>query len=310
MTKKLLIPTRLQRMKIRQEHAESVDDHNRHCEETENNARVEDWVKEQQTTQQKGSHQSDEAECSASDAVDARLRSPPPPTLPPRSRVIEILQEPVPPLSQRGALLQQIRELAGRAERMNTTIEHVNALAKIDCVLQDTTKLSSSIDPSTTQHQLSKPKRTAPPVPPKLMLTPSESSKQIPLTTTYPANPDDRDSTSKPPSPTSSARTFTSNCGAFQTEASLLDWKDGQVWLQKSNGVKVSVPLSRLSGHDVGYVLTEMMRRAETRSGAASLKNVFGVELGVEGLEGRGWGGTGGESGLQKELEAVYAVAS
>ena len=305
MTKKLLIPTRLQRMKIRQEQAESVDDHNRHCEETENNARVENWVKEQQTSQQEGSHQSEEAECSASDAVKARSPSPPPPTLPPRSRVIKILQEPVPPLSQRGALLQQIRELAGRAERMNSTIEHVNALAKIDCVLQDTTKLPSPTDPSTTQQQLAKPKRIPPPVPPKLKLTPSSPPIQLPPIATFPTNPYNRSPTPNPPDPTSSTRTFISNCGAFRTEALLLDWKDGQVWLQKSNGVKVSVPLSRLSGHDVGYVLAEMMRRADSRLGAALPKDVLGVELGVEALEG---GGTGGESGLQRELEGVYTA--
>ena len=305
MTKKLLIPARLQRMKIRQEQAESVDDHNRHCEETENNARVENWVKEQQTTQQDGHHQAEEAECSTPDAVKARSPSPPPPTLPPRSRVIKILQEPVPPLSQREALLQQIRELAGRAEQMNSTIEHANALAKIDCVLQDTTELPPPTATNDPQRQSAKPKRTPPPVPPKLKLTPSESLQQIPPTTTSPSNPYNRSPTPNPPDPTSSTRTFTSNCGAFRTEALLLDWKDGQVWLQKSNGVKVSVPLSRLSGHDVGYILAEMMRRAESRSGAASMKDVFGVELGVESLGG---GATGGESGLQRELEDVYTA--
>jgi hypothetical protein len=59
------------------------------------------------------------------------------------------------------------------------------------------------------------------------------------------------------------ARQWTSRAGGFSVEAELLDVKDGNVILKKTDGSQVSVPLNKLSLGDVRYI-NEVLNSAES----------------------------------------------
>ena len=99
-----------------------------------------------------------------------------------------------------------------------------------------------------------------------------------------------------------SYRVYTSNCGHFKIEAELLDWKDGKVWLRKANNVKIAVPLSRFSGQDVEYVVTEMMRRVDRGRTATDYVGSDVVQTDETATS------CGVQAGLQDELEGAYAL--
>src|SRR5262245_30753688 len=50
------------------------------------------------------------------------------------------------------------------------------------------------------------------------------------------------------------ARTWTDSGGTFSIEATFIELRDGKVGLQRSDGVRIDVPLERLSQDDVKYV--------------------------------------------------------
>ncbi|KAL7268049.1 cytoskeletal protein binding protein [Rhizina undulata] len=52
----------------------------------------------------------------------------------------------------------------------------------------------------------------------------------------------------------SQIRTWTDRTGSFKVEAQFLGYKDGKIHLHKTNGVKIAVPVSKMSNEDVQYV--------------------------------------------------------
>ncbi|OAD69390.1 hypothetical protein PHYBLDRAFT_95682, partial [Phycomyces blakesleeanus NRRL 1555(-)] len=49
-------------------------------------------------------------------------------------------------------------------------------------------------------------------------------------------------------------RTWTDRSGAFKVDAELLSYYDGKLRLHKTNGVKIDVPLEKMSMEDIRYV--------------------------------------------------------
>ncbi|KAI9669068.1 MAG: cytoskeletal protein binding protein [Alyxoria varia] len=65
----------------------------------------------------------------------------------------------------------------------------------------------------------------------------------------------DRDGSSSKSLPNSSkVRTWTDRTGSFKVQAEFLGLKDGKIHLHKTNGVKIAVPVSRMSVEDIEYV--------------------------------------------------------
>ena len=408
MTRKLLLPTRLERMQIRRDHvhdptpsqpskntetndvkglqqdllvsslddpplqhdSRSIVDHNRHCEETENSTRLEQWIHDQQAHQQDGAAQENSADLASSSSTGHTEAPPPtPPALPPRPAIPQTEPPQSSALSQREALLQQIREVVGKRVSQITSNEDPALRRSLDfstsheaAIAPETSPVpnsdtkeaawarSGSLYPSIGRDASPQPVTAAPshpvptdiqmdshawlekagwdsheqpppaltdswekeepsfqaprpgppPVPPKPEAARAASTSNVGNKDLSPTNPyySKLNRTSLPPL-LFTPRIFTSNCGAFRVEAELLDWKDGKVWLRKGNGVKISVPLSRFSGVDVEFILTEMMRRAEQRrvnAGLQAARDERSVPCGIE-------------LGLESELEKVYAVA-
>ena len=60
-------------------------------------------------------------------------------------------------------------------------------------------------------------------------------------------------------------RTWTDSSGTHKTEAALIRYKDGKVFLRKQDGATPTVPMDRLSKADQNYVKQELRRRAIRR---------------------------------------------
>ncbi len=60
-------------------------------------------------------------------------------------------------------------------------------------------------------------------------------------------------------------RTWTDGTGRYQTEAALVRYADGEVYLKKEDGSEISVPVRKLSEADQRYVREELSRRAAGR---------------------------------------------
>ncbi|KAF1992634.1 hypothetical protein K402DRAFT_399718 [Aulographum hederae CBS 113979] len=61
-------------------------------------------------------------------------------------------------------------------------------------------------------------------------------------------------STSKPKPDVSKVRTWTDRSGSFKVEAEFIGLKDGKIHLHKTNGVKIAVPVSKMSIRDLEFV--------------------------------------------------------
>ncbi|KAI9819507.1 MAG: cytoskeletal protein binding protein [Pycnora praestabilis] len=69
------------------------------------------------------------------------------------------------------------------------------------------------------------------------------------------SKPDDRaPSTSKPKPDASKTRTWTDRSASFKVEAEFIGLKDGKIHLHKLNGVKIAVPVPKMSVEDLEYV--------------------------------------------------------
>ncbi|KAL1881751.1 cytoskeletal protein binding protein [Paecilomyces lecythidis] len=64
----------------------------------------------------------------------------------------------------------------------------------------------------------------------------------------------DRGSTSKPKPDPSKTRSWTDRTGSFTVEAQFLALQDGKIHLHKQNGVKIAVPVAKMSVEDLEYV--------------------------------------------------------
>lgn len=161
MTRKLLLPTRVQRMRIRQQHvlpaeistkpavhpdtpdkkeledqalltglgeaimshsSDAVFNHNRRLEQTENSARLERWIEEQKAHQQDETHQQN-SKPAVSIVQALAAQSPPPPALPPRPGSLQTMMYGLQPQSQREGLLQQIREVGSKRLRQTSSAD-------------------------------------------------------------------------------------------------------------------------------------------------------------------------------------------
>ncbi|KAF3922938.1 hypothetical protein ABW20_dc0101423 [Dactylellina cionopaga] len=92
---------------------------------------------------------------------------------------------------------------------------------------------------------------------PGIMLPPRDSSLNTPITssTSSSRKPTGRTATSDKPKPnTKHVRTWTDRSGTFKVEAEFLNLRDGVIHLHKINGVKIAVPVAKMSKQDLEYV--------------------------------------------------------
>ncbi|CAG8505262.1 6612_t:CDS:10 [Ambispora leptoticha] len=102
----------------------------------------------------------------------------------------------------------------------------------------------------------------SPPPPPALPNRPSMRAKpsnetlvkkiQTPTNRQLPDRPAQAQSKSKPMP--SNTRTWTDRTGSFKVEAQFLQYVDGKVHLHKLNGVKIAVPVDKMSKEDIAYI--------------------------------------------------------
>ncbi|KAI1265270.1 hypothetical protein F5Y18DRAFT_417359 [Xylariaceae sp. FL1019] len=104
-----------------------------------------------------------------------------------------------------------------------------------------------------------------------------------------------RSASSKPKPDPAKVRNWTDRSKSFSVEAQFLGLKDGKINLHKMNGVKIAVPLAKMSIEDIEYVerttgisldedkpLSEMKRRKSTRSPPVNAnKNVSSSHIGA-----------------------------
>ncbi|KAF3287597.1 cytoskeletal protein binding protein [Orbilia oligospora] len=92
---------------------------------------------------------------------------------------------------------------------------------------------------------------------PGIMLPPRDSSLNTPNTTstTSSRKPTGRTATSDKPKPNAKhVRTWTDRSGTFKVDAEFLNLRDGVIHLHKVNGVKIAVPVAKMSKQDLEYV--------------------------------------------------------
>ncbi|PVH99499.1 hypothetical protein DM02DRAFT_711407 [Periconia macrospinosa] len=101
---------------------------------------------------------------------------------------------------------------------------------------------------------------------------------------------DAKSSSSKPNS--SKIRTWTDRSGSFKVEAEFLTVKDGKIHLHKVNGVKIAVPVPKMSVEDLEYVeratgisldddkpLSDIKRRNTQRANESSSRSTAGITV-------------------------------
>ncbi|EPS37282.1 hypothetical protein H072_9076 [Dactylellina haptotyla CBS 200.50] len=92
---------------------------------------------------------------------------------------------------------------------------------------------------------------------PGIALPPRDSSLNTPNTTssTSTRKPTGRTATNDKPKPnTKNIRTWTDRSGTFKVDAEFLNLRDGVIHLHKINGVKIAVPITKMSKADLEYV--------------------------------------------------------
>ncbi|KAI1214026.1 uncharacterized protein F4807DRAFT_406395 [Annulohypoxylon truncatum] len=101
-----------------------------------------------------------------------------------------------------------------------------------------------------------------------------------------------RSGSSKPKPDPAKVRTWTDRSKSFSVEAQFLGLKDGKINLHKMNGVKIAVPVAKMSIEDIEYVertlgvsldedkpLSEVKRARSSRPGAKSVTNKVGASI-------------------------------
>jgi hypothetical protein len=71
---------------------------------------------------------------------------------------------------------------------------------------------------------------------------------------------------------TSKIRTWTDRSGSFKVEAEFIDLHDGKIHLHKSNGVKIAVPVEKMSMVDLEYVERATGKSLEDEKTLADIK--------------------------------------
>lgn len=71
---------------------------------------------------------------------------------------------------------------------------------------------------------------------------------------------------------TSKIRTWTDRSGSFKVEAEFIGLNDGKIHLHKSNGVKIAVPVEKMSNGDLEYVERATGKSLEDEKTLADIK--------------------------------------
>lgn len=276
--------------------ADSAQSHNDNWEKVENKCRLSKWIDEQQVFQYEDTLEIEDASPVDEDhASTSGSTTPSPPELPPRPIAshppVTSAQQP----TARQFLLQQIRDMAvlhaadvdpnpaGLPDPEASTASRQPATCTKNDLSQDRTEPSDTSDNTTSRQYV----RDSDPVRPELQISaqlhPSELPSRPPpippkpkefITAPVPQALPSPPASHPPATDTSTTpapfRNFTSSCGAYTVTAQLLEWRAGKVWLAKSNGIKVAVPLSKFSGRDIEYILPETGRRHDERVSAAN----------------------------------------
>lgn len=344
-----------------------IHDHNRHCEENENDARFQKRIEDQKALKQKWLAQH-RVQSAVLGHVPTDEQSPTPLALPPRSHKYQRFAQSHGLTSQKDALLRQIREIASGGSGQEVSVVEEPSKSSMSTSGMGTVRKSPAPPSSVGRGAASESEFLARSLGRDAGLDPQDRSLPLPdsnpaeghqgnfgvptkcnqpscdVCTTYWGQRElDDQSIRKPPPPpippkpqafqpgsaneawgslpptrpyhtltgavrhastAASIRVYTSNCGNFKVEAELLDWKDGKVWLRKANSVKIAVPLSRFSGQDVEYVVTEMMRRVDQGRTAIDHAGSDVVQKDDTATS------CGVQAGLHAELEGAYAITT
>ncbi|EOD52196.1 hypothetical protein GTA08_BOTSDO02519 [Neofusicoccum parvum] len=102
-----------------------------------------------------------------------------------------------------------------------------------------------------------------------------------------------KSSTAKPKPHPGKTRTWTDRTGSFKVEAEFIGLKDGKIHLHKLNGVKIAVPVPKMSVEDLEYVekatgvsldedkpLSDIKRRGTKKDGRSSAPPRAGISIG------------------------------
>lgn len=102
-----------------------------------------------------------------------------------------------------------------------------------------------------------------------------------------------KSSSAKPKPDPGKTRTWTDRTGSFKVEAEFIGLKDGKIHLHKLNGVKIAVPVPKMSVEDLEYVeratgvsldedkpLSDIKRRGTTKEGRSSSAPRAGITIG------------------------------
>eukprot|EP00158_Paraphelidium_tribonemae_P009823 Partr_v1_DN28975_c0_g1_i1_m25994 putative Cytoskeleton assembly control protein len=127
--------------------------------------------------------------------------------------------------------------------------------APIPSVIKPTTTSAAPLsrpEPAVNSTQVEPPisAPVMPARPPVIAMQPTASSRRE----SEPAPKSPQDSSDKDKPPTDNLRMWTDKSGTFKVEAVLLGIADGKVLLHKSNGVKIGVPLTKLSADDIEFL--------------------------------------------------------